>query len=86
MSTGCVLSNPTQDWGFPIISVEAQDFDGVTMGALSRDETIDAVVVSKPFVPNFGHWKYQLGSVNKVAHEFCIFHVICSLKIIFQAV
>jgi hypothetical protein len=75
MSTGCVSSNPTQDWGFPIISVEAQDFDSVTTGALSKDETIDAVVVSKPFVPNLGHWKYQLGSVNKVAHAFCIFHV-----------
>jgi len=58
--------NPTCDWGFPQINTTFADGETDVTEAEDRNASASDTtkpsgdtVVSKPFVPNFGHWKFQ---------------------------
>lgn len=66
---GYVSANPTHDWGFPIIITEAEETETESENTASMLDTSKSsvdMVVSKPFIPNTGHWKFQPVALTKV--------------------
>lgn len=57
-------SNPTKDWGFPVLGLSLlnnQEDHSVENETAVNDQTERRTesLVSKPFVPNTGHWKFK---------------------------
>ncbi|CAM6105758.1 unnamed protein product [Calypogeia fissa] len=55
-------SNPTKDWGYPALGLsllETSENPSSEIVATDEIERRANSLVSKPFVPNTGHWKFQ---------------------------
>jgi hypothetical protein len=60
-------SNPTKDWGFPDLGLSPHEN---SEGPLLEAETLTTTdrtqpLISKPFVPNTGHWKFKALALTK---------------------